>query len=90
MKQPCTESPGSIDLTRAERRVLAVFRQFLMTPGQMLCFCGYELEACDETLRAMSQKGLVMPERVHGAYSLTKLGFRRMRQAYLLRQNARR
>ncbi len=81
-KQLGLECSTGVGLTRSEQRVLSVFRQFLMTPGQMLCFGAQELEAYDATLSEMSRKGLVMAERARGAYSLTKLGFNRMRQGH--------
>jgi hypothetical protein len=70
---------GESNITPAERRVLAIFRQFLMTPGRMLCFCGNELDTWGGTLAEMSSKGFLVAERFHGAFSLTKAGFARMR-----------
>ena len=63
------------DLTPAERRSLAVFRQFLMDPGQMLCFYGPQHDRHRAALRKLISRDLVVEERFRGAYSLTRAGF---------------
>lgn len=62
-------------LTVAERRVLHTYQQYLITPGQMLCFAGPNLERDKETLELMSDKQLLTRESFDGGYSLTRSGF---------------
>jgi hypothetical protein len=66
-------------LTVAERRVLDTYQQYLITPGQMLCFSGPNFERDEETLELMSDKNLLDREVFKGGYSLTKDGFTAMR-----------
>ena len=65
-------------LTPAEKRVLQTFRRFLVTPGQMLCFYGPDLEQKRDTLRRLIDKDLLVKEEFNGAYSLTPAGFAAM------------
>lgn len=67
-------------LTTAEQKVLTTFRKFLITPGEMLCFSGTNLEQHKQTLDAMSEKDLLIKEKFKGGYSLTKEGFLAMRR----------
>lgn len=62
-------------LTVAERRVLDTYQQYLITPGQMLCFSGPNFERDEKTLEIMSGKKLLTKESFGGAYSLTRSGF---------------
>ena len=62
-------------LTVAERRILDTYQQYLITPGQMLCFAGPNFERDKETLELMSDKELLMRESFDGGYSLTRSGF---------------
>ena len=66
-------------LSLAEQSVLSVFRRYLMTPGQMLCISGSELEDFSVPLTHLSNKGLLVAESYHGGYSLTKAGFAAMK-----------
>lgn len=66
-------------LTTTEKTVLRKFREFLMTPGQMLCFCGPDLERHRKALRSLTEKDLLEQENFKGAYSLTPAGFRMMK-----------
>lgn len=61
--------------TKNEQRVLKSFRQFLVTPGQMLCFSGPELAKRRNALQQLTAKGLLIEEKFKGAYSLTQEGF---------------
>jgi predicted transcriptional regulator len=62
----------------SEQRVLRTFRQFLMTPGQMLCFSGPELKQYKNTLDALIDKEVLVKEKAKGGYSLTRTGFAAM------------
>ena len=64
----------------AEQRVFQHFRDFLMTPGKMLCFSGPNLERSRPTLKLLTQKKLLVKEKFNGAYSLTKEGFAAMQE----------
>ena len=65
-------------LTSAERRVLRTFQEFLITPGQMLCFTGPVLQRDRMTLEQLVKKDMVVRESFKGAYSLTHTGFAAM------------
>jgi hypothetical protein len=65
--------------SRLEKSVLRKFRQFLMTPGQMLCFFGADLHRHKAALRTLTEKRLLDQEQFSGAYSLTRAGFEAMK-----------
>lgn len=65
-------------LSTSEQRVLRTFRNFLMTPGQMLCFYGPNLKQNMATLEQLIEKDLLVKERFKGGYSLTRAGFAAM------------
>ena len=65
-------------LSTSEQRVLRTFRQFLMTPGKMLCFSGSNLKQHKATLEFMTEKELLVKDKFKGAYSLTQAGFSAM------------
>lgn len=65
--------------TKSEQNVLKTFREFLMRPGQMLCFYGPELERYRNALKGLTERRLLVKERFKGAYSLTQEGFAAMR-----------
>ena len=70
------ESRGEkILLSTSEMRVLNTFRQFLMTPGQMLCFSGPRLKQDKAILDRLTAKELLVKEKFKGGYSLTEAGF---------------
>ena len=62
-------------LTKAERRVFGTFREYLMTPGKMLCFSGPHLERDQLALQLLTEKKLLVKEKFKGGYSLTTAGF---------------
>ena len=62
-------------LTNAEQAALAVFRSFLVNPGEMLCFHGPQLEKHGRSLRVLTEKNLIVKEQFAGGYSLTAAGF---------------
>lgn len=66
-------------LSKAERSVLETFRRFLMLPGQMLCFNGQDHAKRRDALRKLTEKGYLVKEGFHGAYSLTRTGYAAMR-----------
>lgn len=68
-------------ITAAERKVLDTYQQYLITPGQMLCFTGPNYERDKETLELMSDKQLLTKESFDGGYSLTKTGFEAMKDS---------
>ncbi len=66
-------------LSTAEQRVFRTFRQYLMTPGKMLCFSGPDLERDRDALKLLTDKKLLVKERFKGGYSLTPSGFAAMK-----------
>ena len=67
-------------LSPSEKRVLRTFRQYLVTPGKMLCFFGPNLEKHKSALRQLTDKDFLVKETFKGAYSLTHAGFRAMKK----------
>ncbi len=65
----------SILLSTAEKKVLKTFREYQITPGQMLCFSGPNLDQHLAALELMSDKELLVKEKFRGGYSLTQSGF---------------
>jgi hypothetical protein len=57
---------------------LNVFRKYLVSTGEMLCFHGPNLEEHKDSLQQMTALGLLNKESVAGGYSLTKSGFTAM------------
>ena len=74
--EPTDSAPA---LSATELSVLAVFRQFRMSPGQMLCFSRVEIESLSTPLAQLADNGLLVAERSHGGYSLTPAGFTAMK-----------
>jgi hypothetical protein len=68
-------------MTKPDQTVFDVFRSYLITPGQMLCFHGLELEKHGDSLRRLTADGLLNKERFAGGYSLTAAGFAAMQDA---------
>ena len=68
-------------LSREEHSILSVFRNYLMTPGKMLCFSSSNLEASTVPLAQLTDKGLLVAESFRGGYSLTEAGFAAMKDA---------
>jgi len=66
-------------LSAEERSVLRVFRNYLMTPGQMFCFGNSELESLHAPLAQLMEKGMLNSEKPKGGYSLTHSGFLAMK-----------
>jgi hypothetical protein len=70
---------GDSWLSKSEQRVLRAFRQFLITPGQMLCFYGPNLKKYQPALNQLTEKDMLVKERFSGGYSLTKSGYAAMK-----------
>ena len=68
-------------LSKAEQRVFDIFREYLMTPGKMLCFSGPSLERDRPALQLLTEKKLLVKEKFKGGYSLTSSGFVAMRES---------
>ena len=66
-------------LPEPERRVLRTFRQFLMTPGRMLCFSGPSLEQHRKGLQSLTDREFLVQETFRGGYTLTDAGFEAMK-----------
>ena len=62
-------------LTSAEQSVLRTFRQFLVTPGQMLCFHGPNLNRHKNALKQLTEKEFIIKEHAKGGYSITEAGY---------------
>jgi hypothetical protein len=66
-------------LSPSEKNALLTFRQYLITPGKMLCFYGPDLEKHKSALQQLADKDLLVTEKFNGAYSLTHAGFEAMK-----------
>ncbi|MBX3426329.1 MAG: hypothetical protein KF688_11670 [Pirellulales bacterium] len=66
-------------LTRAESAVMAVFRTYLVGPGEMLCFHGPLGLQHAASLQRLIDRQLLIKESFAGGYSLTAAGFEAMR-----------
>ena len=67
-------------MSKSEQHVLRTFRQFLVTPGQMLCFYGPDLKKHGSALQTMTDKKWLIKETFLGGYSLTNAGFAAMHE----------
>ncbi|MCA9101250.1 MAG: hypothetical protein R3C10_25250 [Pirellulales bacterium] len=67
-------------LSESEQNVLRTYREYLISPGEMLCFSGQDLERHSATLERLIDKKLLIKETFKGGYSLTNAGFSAMRQ----------
>jgi hypothetical protein len=65
-------------LTNSQQSLLSVFREYLMGPGEMLCFTGPTLAQHREALSQLTAQGLLVKEKFRGGYSLTREGFEAM------------
>ena len=62
-------------LSLADQIALDIFRSYLVTPGEMLCFHGKWLEEHGDSLRHLTAIKLITKEHFKGAYSLTDAGY---------------
>ena len=67
-------------MSKLEESVLAVFRKFLVTPGEMLCFYGPDLKKYKVALQQLTDKGMLVKESFNGGYSLTQAGYAAMKE----------
>jgi hypothetical protein len=62
-------------LSLVDQIVLDIFRSYLVTPGELLCFHGKWLDEHAESLRHLTAMKLITKEEFKGAYSLTEAGY---------------
>lgn len=75
-----SSSQTGFQLSDGEVSVLAVFRKYLMTPGQMLCLSNTDIDSMKNVLESLITAGLLVPEDFKGGYSLTPVGFKAMNE----------
>jgi hypothetical protein len=61
-----------------QQSALAIFRDYLIEPGEMLCFHGPLLDENRDSLRCLTEQGLLSKDKFKGGYTLTKAGFAAM------------
>ena len=66
-------------LSPSEKTVLLTFREYLVNPGEMLCFSGPDLEKHESALMQLTKKDFLVKEHFKGAYFLTDAGFEAMK-----------
>lgn len=69
-------------LTKSEERVLSIFRQFLVGPGEMLCLNAPQVKTYSSAIKQLIEKGFLQRETFKGGYSLTREGFSAMRSSH--------
>ncbi|HEY2414042.1 MAG TPA: hypothetical protein VGI40_17480 [Pirellulaceae bacterium] len=62
-------------MSTCDQPALERFRDYLIQPGEMLCFDGPTLDEHVESLRQLTADGLVTKEKFKGGYTLTQAGF---------------
>ena len=65
-------------LPRLEQAILGVFRDYLMTPGKMLCLSSLDRKVYGPSLAKMVDKQLLTAESFKDGYSLTASGYAAM------------
>ena len=65
-----------------EQSALVVFRKYLIEPGEMLCFHGPLLDENRNSLRCLTEQGLLSKDKFKGGYTLTKAGFAAMKHSH--------
>jgi len=73
------KSGDFVVLTTAEKSVLDVYRKFLMSRGEMLCFNGTNLKKHKPAIGQLIKKGMLIEESFKGGYSLTNDGYKAMK-----------
>jgi len=66
-------------MSKSEQRVLEIFRQFLMTPGQMLCLQPPQLQTHRVAIGKLIDKDFLVRETFKGGYCLTDAGYTAMK-----------
>jgi predicted transcriptional regulator len=75
-----TNHCSTLQLSDSELNILAVFRKYLMTPGQMLCLSNTDIGSMKKSLDRLTAAGLLIAEDFKGSYSLTRSGFEAMNE----------
>jgi hypothetical protein len=70
-------NPKSVELNSSQS-ALVVFRDYLIEPGQMLCFHGPLLDENRDSLQRLTEQGLLSKDKFKGGYTLTEAGFAAM------------
>jgi hypothetical protein len=65
-----------------QQSALVVFRKYLIEPGEMLCFHGPLLDENRNSLRCLTEQGLLSKDKFKGGYTLTKAGFAAMQHSH--------
>jgi hypothetical protein len=65
-----------------QQSALLVFRDYLIEPGEMLCFHGPLLDENRDSLRCLTEQGLLNKDKFRGGYTLTKAGFAAMHRSH--------
>jgi hypothetical protein len=68
---------GALNLN-PQQSALRVFRDYLIEPGQMLCFHGPLLDENRDSLRFLTEQGLLSKDTFKSGYTLTQAGFDEM------------
>ena len=76
---PGDAGPERIALAKRERFILGVFREYLMTPGKMLCLSQLDRKFYGKSLANLVTKKLLIAECYKNGYSLTASGYQAMR-----------
>ncbi len=64
--------------SKTDVAVLDVFRQYMMEPGEMLCFHGDWFDNHRDSLQRLTLEKLLTKDQFKGGYSLTHAGFAAM------------
>lgn len=67
-------------LPRLEQAILVVFRDYLMTPGKMLCLSSLDRKIYGAALAKLVEKRLLTVEQYKDGFSLTEDGYAAMRR----------
>ena len=65
-------------LSAKEQALMAVFRQYLATPRNMICLDDTMVQKHKVALRGLVEQRFLLKERFEGGYSLTQAGFAAM------------
>ena len=65
-------------LSSKEQSVFAIFRQYLATPGNMVCLDSAMVRKHKVALKSLVERHFLLQERFEGGYSLTQAGFAAM------------
>ena len=71
---------NSMQFSDTELKVLQHFRKYLMTPGDMLCLSGQELDSMGNGVDSLMKRQMLVAEKKAGCFCLTQAGFDAMRE----------